>query len=68
MPTRKPGYVVVEEVGEDHWRLIGDADRAPGAPAAKARALAIQEAAGGQVEPGRDDRAILLSEWKIAGE
>jgi hypothetical protein len=43
-------------------------DRTPGTPAAKAQALAIQEAAGGRVKPGREYRAILRSEWKIAGE
>lgn len=68
MATRRPGYVVLEKVGEDRWRLIGDVDRTPGTPAAKARALAIQEAAGGRVKPGREYRAILRSEWKIAGE
>jgi hypothetical protein len=68
MPPRKPGYVVLEKVGEDLWRVIGDVDRTPGTPAAKARALAIQEAVGGRVKPGREYRAILRSEWKIAAE
>jgi hypothetical protein len=68
MTTRKPGYVVLEKVGSDRWRLIGDVDRAPGTPAAKARALAIREAAGGRTKPDREYRAILRSEWKIAGE
>ena len=68
MTPRKPGYVVLEKVGQDRWRMIGDVDRTPGTPAAKARALAIQQAAGGKVKPGARYRAILRSEWKIAGE
>jgi hypothetical protein len=68
MSPRAPGYVVLEQVGEDRWRLIGDVDRTPGTPAARARALAIQQATGGKVKAGREYRAILRSEWKIAGE
>jgi hypothetical protein len=65
---RKPGYVVLRRIGEDRWRVIGDVDRTPGTTAANARALAIREAAGGTVKPGEVYRAILRSEWKIAGE
>jgi hypothetical protein len=65
---RKPGYIVLKQIGEDRWRVIGDVDRKPGTPAARARALAIEESAGGKVKPGDVYRAILRSEWTIAGE
>jgi hypothetical protein len=65
---RKPGYVVLKQTGEDRWRVIGDVDRKPGTPAARARALAIEESTGGKAKPSESYRAILRSEWKIAGE
>jgi hypothetical protein len=68
MSPRAPGHVVLERVGDHRWRLIGDVDRTPGTPSAKARALAIEQATGVKVKPGHEYRAILRSEWKIAGE
>jgi hypothetical protein len=65
---RKPGYVVLKRIGQDRWLVVGDVDRKPGTPAARARALAIEESTGGKVKPGDVYRAILRSEWKIAGE
>jgi hypothetical protein len=65
---RKPGYIVLKQIGEDRWRVIGDVDRKPGTPSARARAQAIEESTGGKVKPGDVYRAILRSEWKIAGE
>jgi len=65
---RAPGYIVLERVGEERWRQIGDVDRTPGTPAAKARAMAIEQATGGRRKTDREYRAILRSEWKIAGE
>jgi hypothetical protein len=67
-PRRAPGYIVLEKVGEDRWRQIGDVDRTPGTAAAKARAMAIQQATEGRRKPDREYRAVLRSEWKIAGE
>jgi hypothetical protein len=68
MGRRKPGYIVLKQIGEDRWRVIGDVDRKPGTAAARARALAIEESTGGKVKPGDVYRAILRSEWKIASE
>jgi hypothetical protein len=65
---RKPGYVVLKRIGQDRWLVVGDVDRKPGTSAARARALAIEESTGGKVKPGDVYRAILRSEWKIAGE
>jgi hypothetical protein len=48
--------------------VIGDVDRKPGTPAARARALAIDEATGGKAKPSESYRAFLRSGWKIAGE
>jgi hypothetical protein len=57
---------VLQQVGHDRWRLIGDVDRKPGTTAARARAQAIQDATRGKTKPGTAYRAILRSEWKIA--
>ena len=66
--SRKPGYIVLKQIDEDRWRVIGDVDRKPGTPSARARAQAIEESTGGKVKPDDVYRAILRSEWKIAGE
>jgi hypothetical protein len=66
--TRRPGYVVLQEVSEGTWRLVGEADRQPGRTARAARAQAIQDATGGRARPGDVYAAVLRSEWRIALE
>lgn len=64
----KPGYVVMRQVGEDRWQVVGYADRKPGQTARRARAEAVMDATGGAAKPGESYRAVLRSEWRIAGE
>jgi hypothetical protein len=64
--TGRPGYVVLRKVGEDRWRLLGEADRQPGKTARAARAQAITDATGGKVKAGEVYAAVLRSEWRIA--
>jgi hypothetical protein len=63
-----PGYYVFRQVGDDLWQLVGEADRKPGQTARLARAQAIQDATGGTARPDEVFRAVLRSEWRIAGE
>ena len=65
---RKPGYVVLRQVGKDKWEFVGDVDRLPGRTARDARAQAIRDATGGKAKVGEIYRAILRSEWRIAAE
>ena len=61
-----PGYVVLRQVGNDSWQLVGEADRRPGQTARAARAQAIRDATGGKPDVGSVYAAVLRSEWKIA--
>ncbi len=62
----RPGYVVLREVGQGEWRLVGEADRQPGRTARAARAQAILDATGGKAKDGEVYAAVLRSEWRIA--
>ena len=64
----KPGFVVLQEVREGHWRLVGEAERRPGLTARAARARAILDATGGKAKEGEVYAAVLRSEWRIAME
>ncbi len=62
----RPGYVVLHEVGDGNWRMVGEADRRPGKTAKAARAQAIMEATAGEAKAGEVYAAVLRSEWRIA--
>jgi hypothetical protein len=62
----RPGYVVLQEVGEGSWRMVGEADRQPGRTAEAARRQAIMDATGGAAKDGEVYAAVLRSEWRIA--
>lgn len=62
----RPGFVVLRKVGEDRWRLLGEADRKPGMTARAARAQAILDATKGKAKAGEVYAAVLRSEWRIA--
>ena len=65
-PAGPPGYVVLRQVGDDRWQLVGEADRRPGLTARKARAQAIQDATGGAARTDEVYAAVLRSEWRVA--
>ena len=60
--------MVLRQVGEDRWQLVGEAHRRPGLTARAARAQAIQDATGGTAKAGEHYKAVLRSEWRIASE
>jgi hypothetical protein len=64
--TRKPGFVVLRQVGDDTWQLVGEVPRRAGLPARKARAQAVLDATGGVAAAGDRYAAVLRSEWRIA--
>lgn len=64
--TRGPGFVVLQEIGEGQWRLIGEAARKPGRTARAARAQAILDATEGKAKEGEIYAAVLRSEWRVA--
>jgi hypothetical protein len=64
----KPSYVVLRQLEEGHWHVVGEAGRRPGLTARNARAQAIQDATGGKAKPDEIYKAVLRSEWRIASE
>jgi hypothetical protein len=63
-PTRG-GYVVLQQVESDEWRLVGEADRHPGLPARKSRAQAVRDVIGREPLGGEVFAIIPRSEWKV---
>jgi hypothetical protein len=59
------GYVVLQRLQDDDWRVLGDVDRRPGMPARKSRAQA-RDVLGR--EPTRQEAFAVLprSEWRLA--
>ena len=61
-----PAFVVLRQVGEDNWRLLGEVPRKRGLPARAARTQAILDATNGTAKSGEVYAAVLRSEWRIA--
>lgn len=61
-----PGFVVLRQVGEDRWQLLGEFERKPGMTARRARSQAILEATQGKAKAGEVYAAVLRSEWRVA--
>ena len=62
----KPGFVVLRQVGEGRWKLLGEFERKAGLSARAARSHAIAEATGGKAKAGEVYAAVLRSEWRVA--
>ena len=63
---QQPGYVVLRQVDDDLWQLVGDVDRRPGQTARKARAQAVGDATKGDSDRDAVHAVVLRSEWRIA--
>jgi hypothetical protein len=61
-----PGFVVLREVADGEWRLLGEVTRKRGLPARTARTQAILDATNGAAHNGEVYAAILRSEWRVA--
>ena len=64
--TSGPAFVVLREVGDDAWQLVGEVPRRRGLPARKARWQAVLDATGGAADPSERYAAVLRSEWRVA--
>jgi hypothetical protein len=58
------GYVVLQHVGGDDWRMVGEVDRRPGLPARKSRAQAVRDLIGRDVRDGEVFAVVPRSEWR----
>jgi len=61
-----PGFVVLREVEQGHWYVVGEVARRPGLSARAARVQAIKDATSGTPDEGGMYAAVLRSEWHIA--
>ena len=66
MSPNAGGYVVLQQLGADDWRVLGDVDRRPGLPARRSRAQAVRDVLGR--EPAGDEVFAVLprSEWRLS--
>jgi hypothetical protein len=61
---RHGGYVVLQQVRGDEWRMLGEADRRPGFPARKSRSQAVRDVIGREVKDGEIFAVVPRSEWR----
>ncbi len=66
MPAGTPGFVVLRELPNGRWELLGEVARRRGLPARAARSRAILDVTGGKAKAGEVYAAVLRSEWRIA--
>ena len=66
MPASAPGFVVLRELPNGRWELLGEVPRRRGLPARAARSRAILDATGGKAKAGETYAAVLRSEWRVA--
>jgi hypothetical protein len=59
------GYVVLQHVRGDDWRLVGEADRRPGLPARKSRAQAVRDVLGREPTESEVFAVVPRSEWRV---
>jgi hypothetical protein len=58
------GYVVLQQVGAEDWRMAGEADRHPGMPARRSRAQAVRDVLGRDAREGEVFAVLPRSEWR----
>jgi hypothetical protein len=58
-------YVVLREVAEGTWSLVGEVTRRPGLPARRGRAQAVEDVLGRP--PVKSERLAVIprSEWRV---
>jgi hypothetical protein len=59
-------YVVLQQVGAEEWRVIGEVGRRPGLPARRSRAQAVRDALGREPAHGEKFAVLPRSEWRLS--
>ncbi|HEY0386829.1 MAG TPA: hypothetical protein VGC71_00155 [Gaiellales bacterium] len=59
-------YVVLMQVGDHEWRVLGEVDRRPGWPARKSRGQAVRDVLGREPAKGEVFAVLPSSEWRVA--
>ena len=58
------GYIVLQQIAADEWRVVGEVDRRPGLPARKSRGQAVRDVIGREPEDGEKFAVLPRSEWR----
>lgn len=61
-----PAFVVLRQVEDNKWQLLGEVPRKRGLPARAARTQAILDATNGTAKATEVYAAVLRSEWRVA--
>jgi len=61
-----PGFVILHQLSDGHWQMLGEVPRKRGLTARAARSQAILDATKGKAKAGEVYAAILKSEWRLA--
>jgi hypothetical protein len=61
-----PGFVILRQMRNGQWQMLGEVPRKRGLTARAARSQAIFDATEGAAKAGEVYAAILRSEWRIA--
>jgi hypothetical protein len=61
-----PAFVVLHQMSNGQWKMLGEVPRKRGLTARAARSQAILHATKGAAQAGEVYAAILRSEWRIA--
>ena len=59
-------YVVLQQVGPEEWRVLGEVGRLPGLPARKSRAQAVRDALVREPSSGEKFAVLPRSEWRLS--
>ena len=59
------GYVVLQQLSDSDWRVLGEISRRPGMPARKGRAQAVRDVLGREPQEGEVFAVLPRSEWRV---
>ena len=66
MSQNAGGYVVLQHLGDEDWRVLGDVDRRAGLPARRSRAQAVRDVLGREPAEGEVFAVLPRSEWRLS--
>jgi len=57
---------VLQQVGPDEWRVVGEVGRRPGLPARRSRGQAVRDVLGREPKSGETFAVLPRSEWQLS--
>jgi hypothetical protein len=59
-------YVVLQHLGSEEWRVLGEVGRRPGLPARRSRGQAVRDVLGREPKEGEKFAVLPRSEWRLS--